>query len=158
MSRRTLAWSVLALVLSAALTIGAGRPGGSSTASQRANAIDSALRCPSCEDVSVAASRAAAAVAIRRIVAQRVNEGQSTAQIESFLESRYGVGILLRPPASGLSAAVWVVPLVALGAGLVALGVFFWHRRRLEPSSVDDQDRALVDAALARSREGAVDA
>ncbi len=100
----------------------------------------------------MAASSAPAAVAIRKIVARRVSGGQSTAQIESFLESRYGVGILLRPPTSGLSAAVWIAPSVAVGAGLLGLGVFFWRRRRLEPSTVPDEDRALVDAALGRTR------
>lgn len=99
----------------------------------------------------MAASSAPAAVAIRQIVARRVSEGQSAGQIEGFLESRYGVGILLRPPASGLSAAVWVVPVVALGVGLCGLGGFFWRRRRLGPSTVPDEDRALVDAVLARS-------
>lgn len=154
---RIYAWSALAVVLAVVLAIGATRPGAASSSSQRASAIDSALRCPSCEDVSVAASSAPAAVAIRGIVAQRVGEGQSTAEIESFLESRYGVGILLRPPTSGLSGAVWVVPLVVVGTGLAGLGVFFWRRRRVEPSVVPEEDRALVDAVLARSRAGVVD-
>lgn len=149
---RIYAWSALAVALAVALSIGATRPSSGSTSAQRANSIDSALRCPSCEDISVAASSAPAAVAIRKIVARRVSGGQSTAQIESFLESRYGVGILLRPPTSGLSAAVWIAPSVAVGAGLLGLGVFFWRRRRLEPSTVPDEDRALVDAALGRTR------
>jgi cytochrome c-type biogenesis protein CcmH len=145
------AWVVLAVLLAVALAFGASRPSAPSTPAQRAAAIDAALRCPSCEDISVAGSSAPAAVAIRQVVAKRVNEGQSTARIESFLESRYGLGILLRPPASGLSAVVWVVPLVAVVAGLLGLGALFWRRRRPEPVSVSDVDRLLVEEAMTRS-------
>jgi len=145
------AWVALGVVLAVALVFGATRPGGPSTPAQRAAAIDAALRCPSCEEISVAASSAPAAVAIRQVVARRVDEGQSTAQIEGFLESRYGLGILLRPPASGLSAVVWVVPLVAVVAGLIGLGAFFWRRRRIVPVSVSAADRLLVQRALGRS-------
>jgi cytochrome c-type biogenesis protein CcmH len=147
-------WGVLAVVLAVALAIGASRPGSSPSPSQRAAAIDAGLRCPSCEDISVADSSAATAVAIRELVAQRVHQGQSTGQIEGFLESRYGASILLEPPASGLSAAVWIAPLVAVGVALVALGVLFWRRRRVESVSVRDEDRARVEAALAGPRVG----
>ena len=149
---RWLVWAALAVALAVALTIGATRPSGPSTAVQRAAAIDSALRCPSCEDISVAASTAPISVAIRRVVDTRVAAGQSTAQIEGFLEARYGVGILLRPPASGLSAAVWVVPLVAVAAGLLGLGTLFWRRRRITPVPVTVEDRILVEEAMSRSR------
>jgi len=91
-------------------------------------------------------------VAIRQIVATRVRQGESTSQIEGFLEARYGAAILLSPPASGLSALVWVVPLAAVGAGLVGLGVFFWRRRRVEPAQIAEEDRLLVGQAMALSR------
>ncbi len=140
------------MVLAVALAIGASRPNASSTAAQRAAAIDSDLRCPSCEGISVADSSAPAAVAIRRAVAARVSEGQSTAQIEGFLEGRYGLGILLRPPASGLSAAVWVVPLAAVTVGVLGLVVFFWRRRRVDPVPVTVEDRVLVEDAMTSAR------
>ncbi|MGA2037024.1 MAG: cytochrome c-type biogenesis protein [Acidimicrobiales bacterium] len=145
-------WAVLAVVLAVALAFGVSRPDESSTAAQRAAAIDADLRCPSCEVISVSDSSASTAVAIRQVVAARVREGQSTAQIESFLESRYGLGILLRPPASGLSAAVWVVPIAAVAVGVLGLGAFFWRRRRIEPVQVAAEDRDLVEDAMAPGR------
>lgn len=149
MSARGFVWLGLAVVLAVALAIGASRSGASATSTQRAATIDSALRCPSCEDLSVADSSSASAVEIRRIVLQKVRQGESTTQIETFLESRYGVGILLSPPASGISAAVWVVPLLAVMGGIVGLGVVFWRRRRVVPAQVAGEDRALVEEALA---------
>jgi cytochrome c-type biogenesis protein CcmH len=146
--------AVLVVALAVALAIGASRPSPSPSPSpaRRAAAIDASLRCPSCDDISVADSSAATAVAIRELVAQRVRAGETTAQIDDFLESRYGTSILLDPPSSGLSAAVWIVPLVAAGLALAVLGVFFWRRRQVEQVSVADADRAIVEAALTGTR------
>jgi cytochrome c-type biogenesis protein CcmH len=146
------ACGALVVVLAVALTIGASRPGAIPSPAQRAAAIDASLRCPSCDDISVADSSAATAVAIRELVATRVSAGESTAQIDNFLESRYGASILLKPPTSGLSGAVWMVPLVAVGLALAVLGGFFWRRRRVNTVPVDDEDRALVEAALTGTR------
>jgi cytochrome c-type biogenesis protein CcmH len=150
---RAFAWGFLGVALVVALSVGAYRPSQSSAA-QRVAAIEADLRCPSCQDISVADSSAATARAIRSLVATRVSEGQSSAQIESFLESRYGVGILLRPPTSGLSAAVWILPLVAVAAGILGLGAFFWRRRSTELVAVAPEDRQLVEEALEHPRDG----
>jgi cytochrome c-type biogenesis protein CcmH len=141
-------WVALVLVLAAALAFAASRGGGPLTASQRADAIDAGLKCPSCEAISVRDSSAPTAVAVRQVVLARVRAGQSDQQIDDYLVSRYGPSILLSPPASGLTTVVWVVPLLAAAGGVIGLGAFFWRRRRLVPASVTAEDRALVDRAL----------
>jgi cytochrome c-type biogenesis protein CcmH len=78
-----------------------------------------------------------------------VRAGDTDAQIDAFLVSRYGPGILLRPPTTGASATVWVVPVVAVLVGLAVLGAFYWRRRRVRPAELEDEDRALVARALA---------
>jgi cytochrome c-type biogenesis protein CcmH len=147
--RGWVAWAVLALVLAAALAVGADTPGPSPAPSARAAAIDAQLRCPSCQDISVANSSAPTAVAVRAIVLQRVRAGESAGRIEAFLESRYGPDILLRPPTSGITAAVWIVPVAAILFASGGLGLFYWRRRRPPPAAVEDDDRALVARALA---------
>jgi cytochrome c-type biogenesis protein CcmH len=118
-------------VLAAALAVGGGlfssRP---QTDAQRAAAIDGQLRCPSCIDATVEDSSASAAVAVRHEVARLVAEGESNQQIDAALVSRYGSTILLRPPTSGLAAAVWVVPAVAGTAAVAVLAALFWRRSR----------------------------
>ena len=141
-------WVVLALVVATFLIIGSSPKGGGPTDVQRANAIDSVIRCPSCQDLSVAESSAPTALAVRSAVMTRVREGQSTAQIEAFLVDRYGPSILLRPPTSGLTLLVWLLPILAVLASIVGLGVLFWRRRRSAPQLVSDDDRLLVEAAM----------
>jgi cytochrome c-type biogenesis protein CcmH len=78
-----------------------------------------------------------------------VRAGESDQQIEQYLVSRYGPSILLRPPTTGLTAVVWVVPVLAAVGGLGGLGLFFWRRRRPVGVSVTTEDRALVERAIA---------
>jgi len=150
--RLTAAWVACLVVVGAALVLGAGHRSGAETASQRAAAIDAVVRCPSCEGLSVADSTAATAVAIRAGVLARLRAGQSDAQIEEFLVSRYGPSILLRPPTRGVVGLVWMIPIAAIALGALGLGVVFWRRRVPERAVVDDADRAIVDAALAAPR------
>jgi cytochrome c-type biogenesis protein CcmH/NrfF len=129
-STRPLWWRVALplVVLAVALVIGSGvfaaKP---QTSAQRADAIESVVRCPSCIDVSVAQSEASTAITVRHEIERLVADGRSTGQIEARLVSQYGPTILLEP--SGFPV-IWVVPIV-LGAGaLGVIGVLFWRRSR----------------------------
>ena len=132
--RRVPLWAQVALpllVLVVALVIGAGVFSSTpETAAQRAAAIETGVRCPSCTDVSVADSDATTAVAVRHQIQSMVDAGRSTAAIDQVLVSEYGQTILLVPPDTGGIPLIYVVPLV-LGAGtLVTVGILFWRRTR----------------------------
>ena len=119
--RRIPWWTLFGVVAVIALVIGSGVLSSSTpTAGQRASAIETDIRCPSCEDLSVAQSSAPTAVAVRATVQRQIAEGRSDQQIEAYLESRYGASIELDPPASGWTLLVWLVPLFA---GVVALAL-----------------------------------
>ena len=127
-------WAKVALplvVLGVALLIGSGAFDSSpATGSQRAAAIESTVRCPSCTDLSVAQSNATTAIAVRHQIEQLVAQGRSTASIEQVLVSEYGPTILLVPPDAGGIPLIYVIPVV-LGAGALAgVGVVFWRRSR----------------------------
>ncbi len=143
-------WIVLVCVVGVALVIGRSEPQPVGP-TERATAIDASLRCPSCEDASVLDSSAASAAAIRQVVLDRVRAGQSTAEIDAYMVSRYGTSILLTPSARGISGLVWIVPLVAIAAGVAALAALFWRRRRVTTAVVSADDRALVTSALAQA-------
>ena len=150
MIRRWLPVAALAAVVVAALVVGgAGRSQGSRSPAARARAIASDLRCPVCQGLSVADSPSETAKAISDDVRRRVDAGESDSAIRAYYVGRYGQWILLRPETSGMGALVWLLPVTALllGAGGLALAFRRWRR---EPArAVSDEDRALVEAALA---------
>jgi cytochrome c-type biogenesis protein CcmH len=119
----------LVIVATVALTIGS-LARSAPTVAQRASAIESRIKCPSCEDISVAQSEAPTAIAARHQIVRMVKAGATDATIEQSFVNRYGPSILLAPPVAGLDALVWVLPLVAVLAGLGGLGVLFWRRQR----------------------------
>jgi cytochrome c-type biogenesis protein CcmH len=143
-----MSWAALMVVLGVALGVGANRGGPPPTPAQRANAIDALVRCPSCQGISVADSSASTAAAIRSAVAARVGAGQTDAQIDAFLVSRYGPGILLRPPVRGSTAWVWVLPPAAALVAVAGLASVLWRRRRRPSVAVSAEDRALVEEAM----------
>ena len=132
---------VLLVVLGVALAFGSGLgSGGHPTNAQRATALDNQIRCPSCDDLSVAQSSASSAIAVRHQIQQLVDEGQTDQQIENTLVAQYGGTILLRPPTSGLTSLVWILPAVAGAVAVGAVAVLFWRRSRdLRRLRQDDQ-------------------
>jgi cytochrome c-type biogenesis protein CcmH len=140
-----LVWVALVLVLAATLAVSVSRTSAPQTPAQRAAALESDLKCPSCDAISVLDSSASTAAAVRQVVLARVRQGRSDQQIEHYLVGVYGPSILLRPPASGLTAVVWVVPLLAAAAGVGGLGLLFWRRRRPPAVTVTPVDRALAE-------------
>lgn len=148
---------VLLAVLCLALVFGSGVfSSGTPSAEQRARALETQIRCPSCVDVSVASSSAATAASLRQQILHWVREGQSDQQIENTLVARYGMSILLQPPASGLSVVVWVVPAVAGAAALVGIGSLFWRRSRAMRAITDKPQKPgiAVDGSTAPSGSG----
>lgn len=147
-------WLLLVLVLGAGLGIGVSRSGPAPSLDQQVRAIAAEVRCPSCADLNSAQSNDVTAVAVRSAIRQRLLQGQSRAQIEAFLVSRYGPDILLRPPSRGVGGLVWVLPVVA--AVLALLGAVWALRRWRAPTfgdplsarAPDAGDEALVRRAL----------
>lgn len=122
-----LALAVLGVVLAIGAGVGSSAP---PTDAQRAAAIEAQVRCPSCDDLSVAQSAASSAEAVRRQIAAEVARGETATAIENGLVAQYGPSILLSPPTSGVSALVWYVPAAAGGIALCVLAAFFWRRTR----------------------------
>lgn len=114
---------------------------------QQVAAIANQVRCPSCQDETAENSATQTAAAVRAAIRQRLLVGQGQAQIEAYLESRYGPSILLRPPAGGLSGLVWVLPVAAAVAALGGLAVAFRRWRPSPAAPLSDEERALLDRA-----------
>ena len=73
-------------------------------------------------------------------------KGDSQATIRSFLVHDYGLSILERPPASGVTVLVWALPVVAGALAITGLGLGFARWRRATLPTVGARRRAPCDA------------
>jgi cytochrome c-type biogenesis protein CcmH len=88
------------------------------TAQERVDRITSELRCVTCQGLSVKDSLAPSARQMRDIVAQRVAEGRTDDEIRAEFRASYGDWVFLSPSATSWTGLIWLVPLVALLAGV----------------------------------------
>jgi cytochrome c-type biogenesis protein CcmH len=144
-------WAVLALCVGLSLAVGSGAIGAGHgkppSLYQRTLQVAGEYRCPVCAGESVAASQAPEAVEIRQLVEHWLQEGDNQATIRSFLVHDYGLSILERPPASGVTVLVWILPLLAGALAITGLGLGFarWRRATLP---VPDDGAAVVEPAV----------
>ena len=151
MIRRLLPAVALAAVIVAALVMAGARPGKApKSPAGRTEAIAEDLRCPVCQGLSIADSHSPTAEAIKEDIRRRVDAGESNAAIKAHYIDSYGEWILLRPMASGVGALVWALPVSALLLAGGGLALAFRRWRRQPAMAATDEDRALVEAALAK--------
>ncbi|GBD56587.1 cytochrome c-type biogenesis protein [Gluconobacter wancherniae] len=116
---------------------------------KRAEAIGAHLRCLVCQNESIEDSSAPLARDLRKVVREQVAAGKSDQQIMDWMTQRYGEFIRLAPTFSLSTALLWLMPLVALIAGLLIA----WRtamRRVATPSPLTDNERARLDALSGR--------
>ena len=89
------------------------------TADERVDQITAQLRCPVCQGLSVKDSTSETARQMRDLVARRVREGRTDAEIDAEFRAAYGDWIFLAPPVASWSGLVWLVPIAVIAAGLV---------------------------------------
>ena len=119
--------------------------------SDRAFAIANKLRCPVCTAESVADSNSEISAEMRALIQQQLDAGKSEAQIIHYFRQRYGDWILLDPPKRGVHLLVWLLPALALLAGVAALAVLFrrWRAAADRTPQADPESLARVRQAIA---------
>jgi cytochrome c-type biogenesis protein CcmH len=113
----------------------------------RARAISKELRCMVCQNESIDDSEAPLAHDLRVLVRERLKAGDSDQQIINFLVSRYGEFVLLRPPLSWHTAALWGTPPAVVLLGIIMIVVV---ERRRRPTSAQTAPPSLTAAEEAR--------
>ncbi len=104
----------------------------------RQSRIANQLDCPVCQGQSVKESNAPLAQQMRAIINEKIGDGATDEEIFDFFAARYGVGILRDPPKQGLALGVWLGPIIAAAAGVLAVGVVLLRRRPQSVSTTDD--------------------
>lgn len=84
--------------------------------------IAAQLRCPVCQNLSVADSPGELANQMRDVIREKLAQGEGEEHIKAYFVSKYGEWVLLAPTKRGLNLLVWILPGLALvggGAGVV---------------------------------------
>jgi cytochrome c-type biogenesis protein CcmH len=83
------------------------------------------LRCPMCQNETLADSNAPIARDLRNQIFRMMQKGSSDDQIKQYLVDRYSNYVLYDPPLSGGTLLLWFGPLLILlaGAGVVVMAL-----------------------------------
>ena len=125
----------------AAPSSGTTTPAAATTPSEaEVTAVAAQLRCVVCQSLSVADSPSEMAAQMRGIVRERLAAGDTPEQVVQYFVDKYGEWILLAPRARGFTLLVWLVPALAVLAGVavVLARLRGWSRPRPVTKSVAD--------------------
>lgn len=140
--------AVLLLVLSFTLPVQAVQPDEvlpDPVLEERARDISAGLRCIVCRNESIDESNAELARDLRLLVRERLVEGDSDAEVVAYVVDRYGEFVLLRPPMTGSTIALWLTAPVLLVLGLILSVVYV--RRRSKAAAPVEADLSEEEAA-----------
>jgi cytochrome c-type biogenesis protein CcmH len=143
-------------------------PAPPTTMAERVRVVASALRCPVCQNLTVADSPSRLAQEMRQTIARDLRAGKTPQEVRQGFARAYGDWILEAPPKRGINLVAWIGPalLVLIGLGVASAAVWRWTGRgltdRTVPAPTDQSggklsgvDRALLDRAMASGAEEA---
>jgi cytochrome c-type biogenesis protein CcmH len=120
---------------------------------RRARDISAGLRCLVCQNQSIDDSEAPLARDLRILVRERLQAGESDAEVRDFVVRRYGEFVLLKPTFGAHTALLWLGPALVLLTGATGLALALRRRRTGSAvSALSPEERAALDAILDRNR------
>lgn len=160
-------WSLIALALMAflvAVPVLAQEP-----SADDINEVAKKLSCPTCTGINVADCPTETCAQWRAKIGEMLAEGNSEQEILDYFADRYGDHVLQVPPKRGFFVLVWLLPVIAIIAGLVWLAYLMrgWSRRSAAvaaghsqaaavaatSSAMDDADKVEEDKYLQRVQQ-----
>ena len=98
-----------------------------------AQSIDGMLMCPVCPSQTIDQAQVPIAKHMRRLVREKLSQGESREQVLAYFASVYGAGILAAPSKSGFNLLAWTVPVVGV-FGALAAGFFVLRSMSARPA------------------------
>lgn len=104
------------------------------------------LRCPKCQNNSIADSNAMIAADMRQKVYELMQQGQSKQQIIDYMVARYGHFMTYEPPVTPGTIILWLLPaLFVLGGAVI---IVRRSRKRAVSAALTDAERQRLAALL----------
>ncbi|WP_084722210.1 cytochrome c-type biogenesis protein [Photobacterium aquae] len=107
------------------------------------------LRCPKCQNNSIADSNAPLAQDMRQKAFEMLNEGKSKTDVVDYMIARYGNFVTYNPPVMMSTIILWAGPVVFILVGFTVL--VLRSRKRGEPvtdSKFDAEEQARLKALM----------
>ncbi|KAA8984268.1 MULTISPECIES: cytochrome c-type biogenesis protein [Gammaproteobacteria] len=118
---------------------------------ERFSELTRELRCPKCQNESIAESGAPISEDMRERVRRMMREGATDEEIRQAMVDRFGSFVSYRPEFAPRTWALWIGPFVALviGVGVVlALVARNRARRQLDSTPLSDEERRRAEQWL----------
>ena len=125
----------------------------------RARNISKGLRCLVCQNQSIDDSDASLAKDLRVLVRERITAGDSNDQVMTYVVSRYGNFVLLKPPFNMATLVLWLGPFLLIICGLIAIVQFFRRSQKANATRTQtaapltDLEKKRVDKLLVEDNQ-----
>ncbi len=111
------------------------------------NAIARQLYCPVCENTPLDVCGTTACAQWRELIRQKLAAGWSDQAIKDYFVKQYGARVLGTPPPNGLNLLVYIIPPLAILAGVYVLyHAYRTWKRPLQPAVAEPTDQASPPA------------
>ncbi len=112
---------------------------------ERYDSLTEELRCPKCQNQSLAGSDSPVSEDLRREILILLEDGRSDQEIRDYMRDRYGDFILYNPPVEGKTLLVWVIPAVLFFIGLLVIFFVVRSATRNAATNVPDDLKSADD-------------
>lgn len=160
MTMKRLFWITALLCVLSTLAVASVSAQGSTPTDDQVNAIARQLYCPVCENTPLDVCPTQACKEWREEIRSMLADGKSEAEIKEHFVDYYGARVLAEPPRTGFNWLVYVVPPIAIVAGIFVLfrALRAWSQGTVPETGAGTEEDAAVppsgdDEYIARMEE-----
>ncbi|KHT09560.1 cytochrome c-type biogenesis protein [Pectobacterium brasiliense] len=110
------------------------------------------LRCPKCQNNSIADSNSMIASDMRQKVYELMQQGQTKEQVVDYMVDRYGYFVTYEPPITPFTLLLWLLPALFLAAGAWMI-IQRARRIRNAKEPMSEQDKKRLQTLLGREEK-----
>ncbi|MBA5601289.1 cytochrome c-type biogenesis protein CcmH [Pectobacterium aroidearum] len=122
------------------------------TQEQQFRELTMQLRCPKCQNNSIADSNSMIASDMRQKVYELMQQGQTKEQVVDYMVDRYGYFVTYEPPITPFTLLLWLLPALFLAAGGWMI-IRRAHRIKSVKEPMSEQDKKRLQTLLGREEK-----